>query len=206
MSLLPLFLNLEHKNVIVIGGGSMATRRILQIMESSPFLTVISPSASDTIQQLHAEERVVWLQRTYERADLLSASLIILAAGDAAVHRAVHKEAPAACFINDVMEAEKGTAVFPAHLQRGRLQIALTTGGASPKLSRKITQEIAQAFPEDYGQYIEFLYEARQLLKQLTLPQDEKHAYLEAWLTPEYQKKEKQLETLKKLHGKRLGP
>lgn len=199
MSLLPVFLELTHKKVVVIGGGRMAARRVIQIIASEPDLTVVSPFITETLQQLYEDNRLIWKKRMYQFEDLKEASLIILAAGDEKVHAAVHREAPNNAFINDVMAAESGSAIFPAHIKRGRLHIAVTTGGASPKLTKKITQQLNQSFPPDYEQYVEFLYQARYLLKQTNLSHAEKQRYLESWLHEKYQNPDVQLQTLQKL-------
>ena len=72
---------------------------------------------------------------------------------------------------------KEGNITFPNQLRRGKLTISVSTDGASPKLAKQIIQNLAQTYDESYEDYIDFLYESRQLIKEKALTSSEKQSY-----------------------------
>ncbi|SDO57999.1 NAD(P)-binding protein [Alkalicoccus daliensis] len=199
MSMLPLFVNLKGKKVYIIGGGTVALRRIQHLQKSNASLIVISPEAEDEIQTMHSHQQLTWKKKEYEGEKLADASLIILAAGNKQVHDAVYENVSSTTFINDAMNAAWGNAAVPGTVQRGKLNIAVHTNGASPKLTKQITASLEKNFDHDYGEYVDFLYEARQWLKKTNFSAGKMQALLEEWLSEEYHAKEAQQKVLQML-------
>ncbi|WP_185960095.1 NAD(P)-binding protein [Planococcus soli] len=192
MTVIPIMIDLEDKKVVVVGGGKIAKRKLDVLLDSGAELIVVSPTVTKEINLWAEEEKIIWKQKEFEPQDAEEAFMLVIATDSPTVNAAARKAAPSNCLVNASGEAESGNVHFPAHFKRGKLSIAVATAGASPMLAKKIKQELQMQFDESYEQYLEFLYSARQLLKQTGLPRSAKEEYLrnfldQSFLHPEIQ-------------------
>lgn len=105
--MLPLFMNLTDRRVVVVGGGRVATRRVLALLAEGADLVVIAPWASEELQRLELASSIVWERREYRAGDATGAWLVVAATDDAAVNEAVAAEADGArtwCVRSDAHE------------------------------------------------------------------------------------------------------
>ena len=201
MTVIPMMINLTDKKAVVIGGGRIAKRKLESLLNSGAELTVISPDILPEINTLYLEKKIIWKQKRFESSDVAEAFLIVVATNDEKVNAAVIEAAPHNSLVNAASEAEAGNVHFPAHFHRGKLTIAISTNGASPKLAKQVKQDLEARYDENYGQYVDFLYEARQLLKQSSLPRQVKDDYLSEFLSDAFLQPSIQKQTLLKLRS-----
>ncbi|WP_223634966.1 NAD(P)-binding protein [Planococcus sp. 4-30] len=199
MTVIPIMIELAEKKVIVVGGGRIAKRKLNTLLDSGAVLTVISPAVAPEIKQWAEEGKIQWKQKNFDSKEAEEAFMMIIATDDPVVNAAAKEAAPPHCLINASTEAESGNIHFPAHLKRGKLSIAVSTNGASPMLAKKIKQDLQTQFDESYEHYLEFLFEARQLLKQTQLSKSRKEEYLRNFLAESFMQEETQQETLHEL-------
>lgn len=199
MTVIPIMIDLGNKNVVVVGGGKIAERKLDGLLDSKASLTVISPSVTPTIQRWVEEGQIGWKQKKFEPKDAEEAFMLVIATNDPVVNAAAQKAAPPNCLVNASTEAESGNVQFPAHFNRGKLSIIVSTNGASPMLAKKIKHELQEQFDESYEQYLDFLYHARQLLKQTKLSRNTKENYLRNFLDKSFLSNEVQQHTLHEL-------
>lgn len=192
----PLMFDAKGKKAVVIGGGRVASRKIASLLESGAELTVISPEAEEVIIDLHRAGRLTWLQKTFEPGDLAGAKLIIAAANDASVNEKVAETAADHQLVNVADEPGLGNFHTPSVLRRGKLTMAVSTGGASPALARNIRDDLAEMYDESFEDYLEFLFQFRERIKRTTLEREEKQRLLRKLLHPEYKERSKQQEVL----------
>lgn len=199
MTVIPIMIELEGKKVVVVGGGRIAKRKLGSLLDSGAKLTVISPSVTLELNRWAEEGKIVWKQKCFEPKDAEEAFMMVIATDDSAINSAARRAAPPHCLVNASTEAESGNIHFPAHVKRGKLSIAVSTNGASPMLAKKIKQDLQAQFDESYEQYLDFLFEARQLLKQSRLSRSAKEEYLRGFLAESFLQEEAQQETLREL-------
>jgi siroheme synthase-like protein len=138
----PLLVGLQVSGwpCLVVGGGAVATRRVLRLVEAGATVTVVAPEATDAI----AASDATWLRRAYQADDVAGMALVVTATGDPEVDAAVVAEASAArALVNDATDPDRGSTVFPAAARSGTVQVAVSTGGLSPSLGRWLAGEIA---------------------------------------------------------------
>lgn len=163
MRYLPIAVDLEGRSCVVIGGGSLATRKVESLLRAGAWVRVIAPWICEEIEVWAQQEpRLSLERRVYRAGDLRGASLAFAATDQAEVHAAVALEAEERrVWLNAVDDPERCSFLMPAIVERGPLVIAVATGGASPALARRVRDEIAAWVGEEYGQAAAYLGELR---------------------------------------------
>ncbi|WP_369900439.1 NAD(P)-binding protein [Bacillus manliponensis] len=180
----PLTVRLEGKRVVVIGGGRVASFKIAPLLRAGADVIVISKELDVRLVQFAERGKIRWLQKEYERSDIFGAFLVVAATNDSKLNEQIADDAESNQLVNVITNPEGGNVHFPAAIHRGKLNIAVSTGGASPKLAKKIRDQIAQQYNEHYEEYLQFLYEVR--LKVKGLKREKKQAILQEVLDVVY--------------------
>jgi precorrin-2 dehydrogenase / sirohydrochlorin ferrochelatase len=161
-------LRLEGKQVVVVGGGKVAERKVTGLLRTGSHITVISPYATDELKMLASCGRIQWLEKSFSKEDIEGAFLIFAATNDNELNQYIKMAASDQQLVTIADDPEGSNFHVPSHIQRGRLSIAVSTGGASPTLSRKIREQLELQFDEGFEAYLEFLFSARQwVLKEV---------------------------------------
>ncbi len=150
-----------HKTVVV-GGGKVAARKVQRLLASGAKVKVISPALAPELQVLADSGEITFLARSYQDGDLGGAFLVIAATDDTAVNQCVWREAQErGCLINVVDDPEHSNFTLPAIVQRGEMSIAISTGGGSPALARRLRERLEVLIGSEYGVLTEVLAELR---------------------------------------------
>ncbi|MGC9325122.1 MAG: precorrin-2 dehydrogenase/sirohydrochlorin ferrochelatase family protein [Desulfomonilia bacterium] len=145
----PVFLDLRQKQVVVVGGGMVAARKIESLLNAGAKVKVIAP---DIIPQISAMEDVEILRRSYSATDLIDAVLVIAATDDEETNYAVSRDAQRArLFCNVVDRPELCSFIVPSVVEKGPIKIAISTGGVSPALSKKLRTVIGTLLGDEYA-------------------------------------------------------
>ncbi|MDA2234274.1 NAD(P)-binding protein [Bacillus cereus] len=201
----PLTVRVNEKRVVVIGGGKVAGFKIIPLLKQGADIVVISPELDANLVKLVEEKKIRWYQREYEKSDIKSAFLVVAASSDLILNEQVAEDAAENQLVNVITNPESGNVHFPAAIHRSLLNIAVSTGGASPKLAKKIRDEIANKYDETYESYLDFLYEVRVKLKDLQLEKRERNILLQEVLKSVYVQNEGKRESfLRELEEKVL--
>ncbi|MEB9436713.1 NAD(P)-binding protein [Bacillus cereus] len=201
----PLTVRVNEKRVVVIGGGKVAGFKIIPLLKQGADIVVISPELDANLVKLVEEKKIRWYQREYEKSDIKSAFLVVAASSDSILNEQVAEDAAENQLVNVITNPESGNVHFPAAIHRGLLNIAVSTGGASPKLAKKIRDDIANKYDETYKSYLDFLYEVRLKLKDLQLEKRARNILLQEVLKSVYVQNEGKRESfLRELEEKIL--
>jgi len=155
MTLLPIFLRLDRRPVVVIGAGTVALSKIESLLPTGAQLTVVAPAAIEPVQALAREKMLIWHPRLFQPVDLDGAFLVIAATNDTVVNRAVYEEAIQRDILcNAVDDPPNCDFYFGSTVARGDLQIAISTAGESPALAQRLRREIDAQLPSDLGSWL----------------------------------------------------
>lgn len=190
----PLTVRVEKKRVVVIGGGKVAGFKIIPLLKQGADIIVISPELDANLVKLVEEKQIRWYQREYEKSDIQGAFLVVAASGDAVLNEQVAKDSAENQLVNVITNPESGNVHFPAAIHRGLLNVAISTGGASPKLAKKIRDDIANKYDEAYEAYLDFLYEVRIKVKELQIEKKQRNILLQEVLKSIYVQNEQKRE------------
>lgn len=202
MAFTPLMIDLTGRYVVIVGGGKVALRRAKTLLENDAVVTVISPKVVEDIVYLWEEGQLLWKEKNIEVMDLKGAFLIIVATNDPIVNHNVINWAPEESLINAAAEMEKGNVAFPSYFRRGNLSVSVSTNGASPQFAVKMKKELERLYNEDYGDYIDFLSECRQLIKNSLLDKYQQKLLLKEILSEDFLDRERQRKFIESLNKK----
>jgi precorrin-2 dehydrogenase/sirohydrochlorin ferrochelatase len=165
--LYPVYLNLTDRKVIVVGGGDVARRKVKTLLECGARVTVISPELTEDIKTWQETNQIKVIRRKYKKGDIDQAFLVVAACGDPQVNQQVFAEANEQNILCNVVD-EPSLCSFqvPAVVNRGPLQIAISTAGISPALAREIAKQLREHFGSDYEVLLDTLLQLRTHLKK----------------------------------------
>ena len=141
----PVYLNLTGKKCLVFGGGPISEDKIAKLQSSGAQITIVSPTVTPSLQAWAHRGDFQWQPREYQAGDLEGAFLSIAATNDRQVNHEIFQEAERlGVLMNVVDDPEQCTFIAPAIVQRGQVTLAISTGGASPALSRKLREALTE--------------------------------------------------------------
>jgi len=177
--LFPIFLKLMQRRCLVVGASTLAVPKIEGLLAAGAEVLVVAPRATARVEQWALEGRIVWETRRFEARDLSGVSLVVVATSSPQTNRAVFDEARAqGIFCNAVDDREHCDFHYPAVVQRRRLQIAISTGGASPALAQRLRCQLEEQFGPDYAAWLDWLAESRKSLFAKRLSPDRRQVLL----------------------------
>lgn len=154
----PVFMDLEGRRCVVVGGGEVANRKARKLLQARAEVVVISPEIKPELESVAVEV----MRRPFEAGDLEGAFLAFAATDSREVNAAVAREAEEKGVpVNVADRPSEGSFAVPAVLRRGRMQVAVSTGGASPVLARSIKKELEGIFGPEWAGLVEELAVAR---------------------------------------------
>ena len=172
MRYFPINLDVRGRDVLVIGGGRVALRKVEGLVACGARVTVVSPAFCDELASMEAIRRV---EREYREGDMRGACLVVSAANSQAANEAASEHASKAGIpVNVVDQPELCTFTVPAVLSRGDLLIAISTSGASPALAGRIRRMLAEQIGPEYARHLDLLREMRPLVKASALSVDDR--------------------------------
>ena len=163
----PVFLNLKGKPCVVIGGGEVAERKVRGLLECGASVSLFSPESSPAIMEMADRGELRWNPREYTDGDLKGAFLAIAATDQRAVNEAIAEEASREVVVLNVVDVPQlCTFIAPAVVKRGEVSVAISTGGASPALARKIKESLNDSDTLEYAHLAGILSSARTEIKR----------------------------------------
>jgi len=170
-------LDVAGRRCVVVGGGSVGFEKAAGLAACGASVTVVSPELHESFAELEVE----WVPRGYRTGDLDRAFLVIVATGDRAVDEAVWRDAERLgklCNVADVPEL--CNFILPAVHREGPIAVAVSTGGASPALAKRLRSQIAELVTPEHAELADELRAMRPEVKERFATYEERRDYFEA--------------------------
>jgi precorrin-2 dehydrogenase/sirohydrochlorin ferrochelatase len=165
--LYPMLVDLTGKRCLVVGGGSVAERKATLLVECGADVELVSPTTTSRLAALAATGALRVRRRRVRPSDLAGAFLVVVATDDREVNREVAERVRGAGgLVNVADDPEACTFLVPSVLRRGDLTIAISTGGGSPALAKKLRQRLEQTVGPEYEAYLSALRLLRERARQ----------------------------------------
>jgi uroporphyrin-III C-methyltransferase / precorrin-2 dehydrogenase / sirohydrochlorin ferrochelatase len=160
------FLDLRGRAAVVVGGGEIGEGKVEALLRSGARVTVVAPLLAGRLVQWSRSGTILHLAKRFEPQDLQGAAIAIAATDDPVANAAVAKTARARSIpVNVVDDASQSTFIMPAIVDRGPVQIAVSTAGASPVIASRIASLVSGAVPAGYGRLAALAREYRAAAK-----------------------------------------
>ena len=187
-ALYPALLDLRDARVLVVGGGAVATRKVRSLVEVGARPEIVAPRLTAELEALAGEAGLPWRARGYESGDLAGCRLAFAATDRPEVNAAVARDArEAGVWVNVADHPDGSSFHVPATVREGEITLALSTGGASPLLARRLRERLEAVVTPGLARAADRLRAARGRVQD-RWPQDEARRR-EFWftlITPEF--------------------
>lgn len=168
-NLYPINLKIENQLCLVVGGGPVAERKVGSLLACGARIRLVSPEITPQLEAWAEQGQLDLSRRPYEPADLSEVQLVFVATN----HESLNRDIAEACgtrglWVNVADAPEQSNFFVPSVIRRGKLNIAVSTSGASPLLAARIRRQLEHQFGPEYQEFLELLTEAReQVLSQV---------------------------------------
>lgn len=157
MRAFPLFVRLEKRPVLLVGGGEMAAAKLRLLLSARAAVTLVAPEVSQEIAGIIAEHHMNWAARDFADGDIAGNNLVFSATEDDARDRQVSEAARrAGVLVNVVDRPELSDLIMPAIVDRGEIVVAISTNGGSPVLAQRIRAAVEAAIPHGIERLVSF--------------------------------------------------
>ncbi len=157
MDYLPVALELRGRAVLVVGGGEVAARKVSLVARAGARVTVLAPALCEGLARMAGRGELEHAAADWDERPLTDYWLVIAATDDPAVNAGVKAAADAAGrYCNVVDDRPLCSFIMPAIVDRSPIQVAISTGGASPTLARRLRAWLETALPQNLGAVARF--------------------------------------------------
>jgi precorrin-2 dehydrogenase len=162
MKYYPIFLEVQDRDCLVVGGGAVGTRKAMGLFRSGARVRVISREFSQKLESISGISRVC---KPYEPSDLDRAFLVFAATDNRALNQQIRQDAKARAVLCNVADApDRSDFILPSVVDRGDLVCAVSTAGASPALAKKIRKDLEQMLGPEYTDFLVLMKNIRKKL------------------------------------------
>jgi precorrin-2 dehydrogenase/sirohydrochlorin ferrochelatase len=169
----PINLDIQNRNCLVVGGGSVGTRKVMTLLKCGAKVTVVSPVISENLKGLQKYTSLTLKARPYRTADLEGMFLVIGATDNEPLNRQISSDAESRNTLCNIADRPAVcNFILPSIVQRDDLVITISTSGKSPALAKKLRKTLESQFGEEYRDLLQLLGAIRKkLLSQAHEPE-----------------------------------
>jgi precorrin-2 dehydrogenase/sirohydrochlorin ferrochelatase len=165
----PIYLNIAGRLGVVIGGGAVAERKIVGLLDAGARVRVVSPEAVPGIVELAGRGLIEYHSTQYQREHLNDAQLVFAATNARDVNARIAEHARLLDIPVNVADApDEGSFVVPSVMRRGEFCLSISTGGNNPMLAARLATEMQARFGPEFGAFVELLGDVRDTIKEWT--------------------------------------
>jgi precorrin-2 dehydrogenase/sirohydrochlorin ferrochelatase len=175
----PIHLDIKGKQCLVVGGGPVGTRKAITLLNCGAVVTVISPRATETLNELAEAGSITFQKRSYRATDLKNVFLVIGATDDETLNHRISTDADSQNILCNIADRPAAcNFILPSIVHRGDLVITISTSGKSPALAKKLRKNLERQFGDEYADLLRLMGAIREkLLRQEHEPEAHKHLF-----------------------------
>ena len=175
----PVNLDILNRKCLVVGAGSVGTRKVLTLLNCGAIVTVVSPDVSEKLLELANNGSIRWEKRSYLASDLDTMFLVIGATNDEELNRQISADAEKLNMLCNIADRPNVcNFILPSIVNRGDLVISISTSGKSPAFAKKLRKELEKQFGVEYTEFLRLMGAIREkLLSEKHEPEAHKHLF-----------------------------
>lgn len=184
MSYLPLFIETTGKKCLIVGGGKVASRKLIPILKAKMKVTLISPEIIEEIElNFHKNNNLKIIKRKFEPEDIKGQFLIIVATNEKTTNQKIAKlSKDNNILVNMAEDSLSGNTLIPSVVDRDPIKIAVSSGAASPILTRLVKTKLETVIPYSFSKLADIMMEYRDVVKKNFLKISDRRKFWEVFL------------------------
>lgn len=168
----PAFLDLNDRHCVVVGGGTVAERKVMKLIASGARVSVVSPDLTKKLALLKKENKIKHVSRKYRASDIKDAFVVVAATNSSVQNERIAEDATGR-LVNVADRPELSSFIVPSVISRSPLLIAVSTSGSSPAMAMTIRRELERLYPPSVGKYLRSLSRLRKMaIRQIKDPKE----------------------------------
>jgi precorrin-2 dehydrogenase / sirohydrochlorin ferrochelatase len=177
----PVNLDITNRRCVIIGGGDVAERKAERLIECGAQVTIVSPLLTPLLEKRKMARQIVHVDKDYEEKTLHGAFMVIGATDRNEINAQISQDALSlGILVNIVDDPDKCNFILPSLVQQGDLSIAISTGGKSPALAKKLREDMQQQYGPEYQVLLRIMGSLRKkVLTQSYAPEDNKALFVD---------------------------
>jgi precorrin-2 dehydrogenase/sirohydrochlorin ferrochelatase len=166
MAHFPVFLNLDNMNILIVGGGNIASEKLEHLLDFTSNIKIIAPQTSEYTQQMIMQNNLSYENRKYKINDINKFNIVIVAVDDTLLQKKIFQEAKLLpnCLVNSVDSINFCDFIFPSYIKKDDLTIAVSTSGSSPAMAKYLRQYLQKFIPDSMGQFLQEMKNYRKIM------------------------------------------
>jgi precorrin-2 dehydrogenase/sirohydrochlorin ferrochelatase len=161
----PIYLDVQNRHCLVVGGGSVGARKISTLLDCGASVTVVSPRISAKLNELAKKTTLIIKKRPFQFSDLKDKFLVIGATDNQELNQQIHAEAERLGILCNIADRpEACNFILPSIVKKGDLVIAISTSGSSPAFAKKLRKDFEKQFGNEYAAFLELMGAIRKKL------------------------------------------
>ncbi len=176
----PVFMDLQGRRVLVVGGGEVAARKVELVRRAGAAVTVVAPWVADELAELRDDGAIEHVGRRFSAGDIEGAALVVAATSDRSLHHCIsHWCQSRGVPVNVVDDTPLCSVITPAMVDRSPIQIAISSGGVAPVLARRLRAWLEAAVPAAHGRLAQLAADFRERVKARFATLDDRRRFWE---------------------------
>ncbi|MGZ6225825.1 MAG: precorrin-2 dehydrogenase/sirohydrochlorin ferrochelatase family protein, partial [Syntrophales bacterium] len=161
----PLFLDITNRRCVVVGGGDVAERKVARLLDFGAHVVVAGKTLTPGLEAVKKEGKIKHIDADYDRSFIDDAFLVIGATDHDDVNAKIARDGKEkGILVNIVDDPDKCDFILPSLIMQGDLLVAISTGGKSPALAKKLREDMEQLFGAEYQTLLELMGQLREKL------------------------------------------
>ncbi len=186
MAYFPAFLKLDSVDILIVGGGYIATEKVEKLLDFTSRITIIAPHLSDEMKKYIKRYKLTYHDRTYKRGDINDFGIVIIAVDDIPLQAAIYEESRhIRCFCNAVDSVDYCDFIFPSYVKKEHLTVAVSTSGTSPAFAKHFRRYLEGLIPDGISTFLEEMKSLRSTMpkgkERMQFLDKKAKEYIESW-------------------------
>ena len=166
MAYFPAFIKLDNIDILIVGGGHIASEKLGHLLDFTTNITIIAPKICDKMRQMISEYNLSYENKKYIKGDINSFGIVIVAVDDISLQNDIYTEAKLLpnCLVNSVDSVNYCDFIFPSYIKKDDLTIAISTSGSSPAVAKYLRQYLQNLIPDSIGEFLKTMKNYRKTM------------------------------------------
>ncbi len=165
MDFFPAYIKLNDKKILLVGGGKIATDKLMHLLDFTYNISVLAIIVNDNIKELSIKSNFQIVEKEYEKNDIDGFDMVIVATDDIKLQKIIYEEAKKKHILcNAVDSPDYCDFIFASYIKKKDLVIAVSTSGTSPAVAKYLRRYIEKLLPKDIGDFLIKMKNCRKIL------------------------------------------